>query len=160
MKAQQLRMSGVAAVSLVALLWAFPGQAAVAGSEQGQSQASHHRPTPDQIAAGQFAPHASQSRHHRKKHVRFGKIVDHDSTLGDGNFNFAKGHADCKRGEQVVEGGIREINSDGLIPGLRWSLQSMGPIPSKRQYVVTATSDLGGLGRKDFVAVAVCESGR
>jgi hypothetical protein len=39
-------------------------------------------------------------------------------------------------------------------------LQESGPLPSKRQWVVTAASDLGGLGRKDFVVIAVCESGR
>lgn len=123
------RPSAALVIALIALLASFGGQA-LAGSG-----------------------HGSRLR------VRSGKIVDHDSTLGDGNFNFASGHAVCKHGERLVSGGIRNIGSTGLIPGLRWAVQESGPVPSKREWSVLAASDLGGLGRKDFVVIAVCEAG-
>lgn len=157
MKSRVFRLRGLMILLSVALLSAFAGKAFAGGAEQNQSRASDHGSRPEQIAKEQFAPHPTRARRHGKLHVRSGKIVDHDSTLGDGNFNFAAGHAECKRGERLVSGGIRRVASDGLIPGLRWAVQESGPVPSKRQWTVLTASDLGGLGRKDFVVIAVCE---
>jgi hypothetical protein len=92
--------------------------------------------------------------------VRIGKFQDTDTTLGDGNFGLAKGVARCKRGERLTGGGVRRVSSDGLFPGVRWILQESGPVPANREYVATALSDLGGLGRKDFRVVALCQPRR
>jgi hypothetical protein len=108
-------------------------------------------------SAGSASGAASSSKKARQQ-VRVGKIVDADTTLGDGNFNFAEGHARCRRGERLISGGLRRIHSDGLFPGLRWALQESGPVPSAREWKVSAASDLGGLGRKDFRVIAVCQS--
>jgi hypothetical protein len=156
MKSRVVRLRGLMIVLSVALLAAFAGKAFAGGDDQIQAGASGYSAS-GQIAGEQFAPHSMRARRHGKLHVRSGKIVDHDSTLGDGNFNFAAGHAECKRGERLVSGGIRRVASDGLIPGLRWAVQESGPVPSKRQWTVLAASDLGGLGRKDFIVIAVCE---
>lgn len=104
------------------------------------------------LASG--ATSSSKSR----QHVRVGKIHDADTTAGDGQFNFAEGRARCKRGERLVAGGPRRIHSDALFPGLRWAVQESNPVPNAREWKVSAASDLGGLARKDFVVIAVCES--
>jgi hypothetical protein len=87
--------------------------------------------------------------------LRFGKLVDRDTTASDGSFNPAFGHAICKKGERVISGGIRQIaGGAGVIPHI-WTVES-GPVPSKRGWYVSMNSDLGGAARSDFVVVASC----
>lgn len=88
--------------------------------------------------------------------LRAGKIVDFDDTADDGGFNLAFGHAQCKRGEQLISGGLRLRHRGGVFPGQHVSLVESGPVPGKRQWFVTMNSDLGGAARKDFVVFAYC----
>lgn len=146
-------------IAAVALLGIYGGPAhAKSTAESSADRAS----TPTKVAEGEFGVEsgARKSRRRSGQRVRTGKFVDTDTTLGDGNFAPAKGIARCKRRERLTGGGVRRINSDGLFPGVRWILQESGPVPSKREYVATAVSDLGGLGRKDFIVIALCEPRR
>jgi uncharacterized protein YjbJ (UPF0337 family) len=88
--------------------------------------------------------------------LRFGKLVDTDSTQFDGSFNYAAGHATCKKGERVISGGIRQIAGGAGIISHIWTVES-GPIPKKRGWYVSMNSDLGGAARSDFLVVANCE---
>ena len=88
--------------------------------------------------------------------LRFGKLIDGDTTPFDGSFNFAVGHAICEKGERAISGGIRQVaGGAGLIPHI-WAVES-GPVPSKRGWYVSMSSDVGGAVRKDFLVVANCE---
>lgn len=88
--------------------------------------------------------------------VRFGKLIDSDSTRFDGSSSYAIGHAICNKGERVISGGVRQIaGGAGMIPHI--SLVESGPIPKKRGWYISMNSDLGGAARKDFLAVANCE---
>lgn len=92
-----------------------------------------------------------------KYRLRAGKIVDRDTTAHDGVFNEAFGHAQCKRGERLISGGLRLRSfSGGVLPGQNVSMVESGPIPKLREWKVTMNSDLGGLARKDFVVFAYC----
>ena len=88
--------------------------------------------------------------------LRFGKLVDTDSTQFDGSFNYAAGHATCKKGERVISGGLRQIAGGAGVISHIWTVESE-PIPKKRGWYVSMNSDLGGAARKDFLAVANCE---
>jgi hypothetical protein len=142
------RVTLALAVLLAAVFVAVP-TASGGGSPPPRGQSADH-------SSGNARAEASRTRHQR--HVRTGKFVDADTTPGDGLWNFASGHAQCKRGETLVGGGVRRIHSDGLFPGLRWALQESGPVPSERKWAASAASDLGGLGRKDFIVIAICQS--
>ncbi len=88
--------------------------------------------------------------------LRFGKLIDSDSTPFDGSSSYAIGHAICNKGERVISGGVRQVaGGAGMIPHI--SLVESGPIPKKRGWYVSMNSDLGGAARKDFLAVATCE---
>ncbi len=88
--------------------------------------------------------------------VRFGKLIDSDSTAFDGSSSYAIGHAICNKGERVISGGVRQVaGGAGMIPHI--SLVESGPIPKKRGWYISMNSDLGGSARKDFLAVANCE---
>lgn len=91
-----------------------------------------------------------------KLSLRFGKILDRDTTPFDGSFNFAVGHAICKKGERVISGGIRQIAGGAGVISHIWMVES-GPVPSKRGWYVSMNSDLGGAARADFLVVANCE---
>jgi hypothetical protein len=99
---------------------------------------------------------ATSSAKRGKLSLRFGKIVDRDTTPLDGSFNFATGHAICKRGERVISGGIRQIAGGAGVISHIWTVES-GPIPAKRGWYVSMNSDLGGAARSDFLVVASCE---
>lgn len=88
--------------------------------------------------------------------LRFGKLVDTDSTQFDGSFNYAAGHAICKKGERVISGGVRQIAGGAGVISHIWTVES-GPVPKKRGWYVSMNSDLGGAARKDFLAVVNCE---
>lgn len=99
---------------------------------------------------------ATSSASRGKLSLRFGKLVDRDTTPLDGSFNFATGHATCKKGERVISGGIRQIASGAGAISHIWTVES-GPVPSKRGWYVSMNSDLGGAARSDFLVVANCE---
>ncbi|HEY5709362.1 MAG TPA: hypothetical protein VIS51_08195 [Solirubrobacterales bacterium] len=106
-------------------------------------------------AFAQSGPTATRSAHHGKIKYRFGKIVDTDTTANDGQFNYAHGHANCKRGERLISGGLRW--NHGSITAIVGHFQTVASGPIKREWVVTASSDMGGAARADFVVVATCE---
>lgn len=91
-----------------------------------------------------------------KLSLRFGKLVDRDTTAFDGVFNFATGHATCKKGERVISGGIRQKAGGAGVISHIWTVES-GPVPAKRGWYVSMSSDLGGAARADFLVVANCE---
>lgn len=88
--------------------------------------------------------------------LRFGKLVDRDTTAFDGSFFFATGHATCKKNERVISGGIRQIAGGAGVISHIWAVES-GPVPKKRGWYVSMNSDLGGAARSDFVVVVNCE---
>ena len=103
-----------------------------------------------------IAPGAVRARDLGKTTLRFGKVVDTDTTAFDGSFNYASGHAVCAKGERVISGGLRQIaGGAGSVGQHIWMVES-GPLPSKREWFVTMNSDLGGAARQDFVVVASC----
>lgn len=84
-----------------------------------------------------------------KLSLRFGKLVDRDTTAFDGTRNIASGHATCAKGERVISGGIRQkAGGAGVVPHI--STVESGPVPNKRGWYVTMSSDLGGAARNDF----------
>jgi hypothetical protein len=99
---------------------------------------------------------ATSSAKRGKLSLRFGKILDRDTTPFDGSFNFAVGHAICKKGERVISGGIRQIAGGAGVISHIWTVES-GPVPSKRGWYASMNSDLGGAARSDFLVVANCE---
>lgn len=135
MKIKVARPSPAMVVAMIALFVSLGGSAlAVSGSgnEQATSSASRGKLT-----------------------LRFGKLVDRDTTPLDGSFNFATGHATCKKGERVISGGIRQIAGGAGVISHIWTVES-GPVPAKRGWYVSMNSDLGGAARSDFVVVANC----
>lgn len=99
---------------------------------------------------------AARVSHHGKINYRFGKIVDTDTTANDGQFNYAHGHANCKRSERLISGGLRLHH--GNITAVIGHFQMVASGPIKREWSVTASSDMGGAARADFVVVATCET--
>ena len=107
-------------------------------------------------ALAQSGPTATSSAHHGKIKYRFGKIVDTDTTANDGQFNYAHGHANCKHNERLISGGLRW--NHGSITAIVGHFQMVASGPIKREWSVTASSDMGGAARADFVVVATCET--
>jgi hypothetical protein len=107
-------------------------------------------------ALARSGPTATSSAHHGKIQYRFGKIVDTDTTANDGQFNYAHGHANCKHNERLISGGLRLHH--GSITAVVGHFQTVASGPIKREWVVTASSDMGGAARADFVVVAACET--
>jgi hypothetical protein len=92
--------------------------------------------------------------------VRYGRIVDTDNAYGDNQFHVASGKAFCKHGERVITGGKQVIGVTGLFGGpARTAPVEDAPylIGKKRGWSNAFESDLGGLGRKDFRVMVVCE---
>ena len=106
-------------------------------------------------ALAQSGPTATSSAHHGKIKYRFGKIVDTDTTANDGQFNYAHGHANCKHNERLISGGLWW--NHGSITAIVGHFQLVASGPIKREWSVTASSDMGGAARADFVVVATCE---
>jgi hypothetical protein len=107
-------------------------------------------------ALAQSGPTATSSAHHGKIKYRFGKIVDTDTTANDGQFNYAHGQARCKHNERLISGGLRWHH--GSITAIVGHFQLVASGPIKREWSVTASSDMGGAARADFVVVATCET--
>jgi len=89
--------------------------------------------------------------------LRFGKIVDRDTTPFDGIFNYATGHATCAKGERVISGGVRHVKNPPPGDGSHIWMVETGPVPKKRGWYVEMSSDLGGAARSNFLVVANCE---
>jgi hypothetical protein len=106
-------------------------------------------------ALAQSGQAASRQAHHGKIKLRFGKIVDTDTTANDGQFNYAHGHANCKQNERLISGGLRWHH--GSITAIIGHFQMVESGPFQREWRVTASSDMGGAARADFVVVASCE---
>jgi hypothetical protein len=102
----------------------------------------------------------TSSRKGHKRVVRFGRVNDSDNVYGDGVFNPATGEAFCKGNEQVVTGGKQIISTAGLFGGpARTADGESAPDLRKpgRGWKVGFGSDLGGLARKDFRVIVVCD---
>jgi hypothetical protein len=88
--------------------------------------------------------------------LRFGKVVDRDTTPFDGSVAFAFGHANCKKGEQIIGGGVRQRAGSEQSTAGHVSQVEGGAIPDRREYKAKMISDLGGAARRDFVVYAMC----
>jgi hypothetical protein len=88
--------------------------------------------------------------------LRAGKVFDRDTTAHDGIFAAATGRAVCKRGEQLMGGGLRQRGGSEAFVTSHVSTIEEGPVPAKREWVVKMNSDLGGAARTDFVVFAYC----
>ena len=144
MKIMRARPSPAMIVAIVSLFVALGGTAAAFTLGR------------DSVRSVNLAPGAVQAGDLGRLTLRSGKIVDGDTTADDGSFNPATGHADCKRGERLISGGLRLRSSGGVFPGQHVSMVESGPVPKQRQWFVTMNSDLGGAARKDFVVFAYC----
>jgi hypothetical protein len=144
MKTKFSPLSPAMIVALVSLFVALGGSALAYGLGR------------NSVHSVNLAPGAVRSPDLGKLTLRSGKLVDGDTTADDGNFNPATGHADCKRGERLISGGLRLRGSGGVFPGQHVSMVESGPVPKLRRWFVTLNSDLGGAARKDFVVFAYC----
>ena len=95
----------------------------------------------------------------RGRVLRTGRIVDTDTTYGDNVFQTASGKAYCKRGEKVITGGLRIVNVSGLFGGPARTMPGEdGPdLTRPAGWSVVFGSDLGGLARRNFRVVVVCQ---
>lgn len=112
------------------------------------------------VVAGNAWAQSSRAQTAHRVHVgkiklRFGKIVDTDTTAGDGQYNYAHGHANCKHGERLISGGLRLHH--GNLTTIIGHFQMVESGPFGREWRVTASSDMGGAARDDFLVVASCE---
>ncbi len=107
------------------------------------------------VGTREIKPRAIQAKNLGPMKLRWGKIVDFDSTAGDGIFNIASGEAHCRRGERLISGGVRARRSPVSGP-LKVALVDSGPVTRRRQWFVTMNSDLGGAARKQFIVFAYC----
>jgi hypothetical protein len=159
MKIEFRRAFPVILVALAALL-----VVAMAGMASGDAGSAEDTQGGTAVRNPAFASLASplraetSARRGGKFKLRFGKLVDTDTTAHDGVFNYAQGRATCKRRERLISGGLRlHSGSISFIVG-HFSMIESGPVPKLRQWVVTAGSDLGGAARKFFLVVAYCRS--
>ncbi len=138
----KLRPSPAMVVALIALFVALGGSAVGYG-----------------LGRESGATAQNSRRHHTSYRLRAGKIIDGDTTPGDGSFNYAVGHAFCKHGERLISGGVRLRGGlGGVFPGQHVALVDSGPVPKQREWAVTLSSDLGGAARQRFVVFAYCRS--
>ncbi|HVC07314.1 MAG TPA: hypothetical protein VND98_07015 [Solirubrobacterales bacterium] len=144
MKAKLHRPSLSTVIALIALFVSLGGTAIAFGLGR------------DSVHSENIAPGAVRASALGKLNLRVGKIHDFDTTAGDGVFNVASGHAQCKRGERLISGGLRLRKVGGVFPGQHVSMVDSGPVPKLRQWFVTLNSDLGGAARQDFVVFAYC----
>ncbi len=75
---------------------------------------------------------AARAAHHGKIKLRFGKIVDTDTTANDGQFNYAHGHANCKHNERLISGGLRWHH--GSVTAIIGHFQMVESGPFKREW--------------------------
>jgi hypothetical protein len=145
MKTKLKAPSPAMVVALLALFVALGGSALAYGLGR------------DSVRSVNIAPGAVRASDLGPLHLRFGRLVDTDATAGDGSFNYASGHAECRRGERLISGGLRlRAGGDSVLSGQRVSMIESGPVPKFRQWFVTLNSDLGGAARRDFIVFAYC----
>lgn len=111
--------------------------------------------TRNSIGTREIKPHAIQAKNLGPMKLRWGKVRDFDTTASDGQYDIASGHAQCRRGERLISGGVRTRNSPEAGP-LKVAMVDSGPVTRKRQWFVTMNSDLGGKARRDFIVFAYC----
>jgi hypothetical protein len=140
----KLRPSPAMVVAMIALFVALGGSAFAYGLGR------------NSVHSVNIAPGAVRAGNLGKLSLRAGKIVDTDTTAGDGAFNPAFGHARCKQGERLISGGLRLHSGGGVFPGQHVSMVESGPVPKQREWAVTMNSDLGGAARQDFTVFAYC----
>ncbi len=90
--------------------------------------------------------------------LRTTKLTSSDAAAGDGRFTDSVGSARCKRGEQLITGGVRfrgALDTGGL-SGLRAAVLDSGPVAKPQSWRVTISSDLGTETRSDFTVFAYC----
>jgi hypothetical protein len=132
--------------TVIAVLALF---AALGGTAYGVARNSVH--------SGDIAPNAVRAGDLGPMKLRPGKIRDVDPEAGDGKFNFATGKARCKRGEQLISGGLRTRRLPTEGP-LRIAMVDSGPVTRDQSWFVTMHSDLGGAARRQFTVFAYCLS--
>jgi hypothetical protein len=143
MKTKLRRPSPAMLAALLTLFVALGGSALAYGGRDGSAESSS-------------AANAARASHHAKYRLRVGKLIDTDTTAHDGVFNFARGHAQCKRGERLISGGLRLRSGSESFVNQHAMMVESGPVPKFRQWFVTISSDLGGAARKDFSVLAYC----
>ncbi len=111
--------------------------------------------TRNSVGTREIKPHAIQAKNLGPMKLRWGKVIDFDTTAGDGQFDIASGHAQCRRGERLISGGLRARRSPQSGP-LKIAMVESGPVTKQRQWFVTMNSDLGGAARKRFIVFAYC----
>jgi hypothetical protein len=111
--------------------------------------------TRNSVRSSDIAPNAVRASDLGPMKLRAGKIRDFDQTAGDGEFAFAGGRARCKRGEQLISGGLRYRKTPQQGP-IRSAMVESGPITKTRQWSVSMYSDLGGAARRQFTVFAYC----
>lgn len=132
--------------TVIALLALF---VALGGTAYGLSRNS--------VKSRHIAPNAVRASDLGALKLRTSPVRDTDATAGDGVFNLAYGRANCKRGEQLISGGVRLRDPGGVFGGAqRVAMVESGPVPKFRQWAVTMNSDLGGAARQKFVVFAYC----
>ena len=107
------------------------------------------------VGTHQIKPRAIHAKNLGPMKLRWGKVQDFDTTAGDGTFNIASGHTQCRRGERLISGGVRSRRSPNSGP-LEIAMIDSGPVTRKRQWFVTMHSDLGGAARRQFTVFAYC----
>lgn len=109
------------------------------------------------VRSSDIAPNAVRANDLGPLKLRPGKLRDFDQTAGDGEFHFAGGRARCKRGEQLISGGLRARNLPQQGP-IRSAMVDSAPITKSREWSVSMYSDLGGDARRQFTVFAYCLS--
>jgi len=143
MKARLCPPSPTTVIAVLALF------AALGGTAYGVARNSVH--------SGDIAPNAVRAGDLGPMKLRPGKIRDLDPEAGDGKFNIAGGKAYCKRGEQLISGGLRSRRNPTEGP-IRVAMVDSSPITKDRSWGVTMHSDLGGAARRQFTVFAYCLS--
>lgn len=107
------------------------------------------------VHSADIASNAVRARDLGPMKLRPGKIRDVDPEAGDGKFNFASGKARCRRGEQLITGGLRSRRTPVEGP-IRIAMVDSGPVTRDQSWFVTMHSDLGGAARRQFTVFAYC----
>lgn len=110
------------------------------------------------VRSGNIAKDAVRSRDLAAAKLRTARLSSSDAAAGDALFTDSVGTAKCKRGEQLLTGGIRYRGTldTGGVDGLAASVLDSGPVGSPQGWRATVSSDLGLATRSDFTIFAYC----
>ncbi len=105
-----------------------------------------------------IAPNAVRSGDLGAVKLRSGKLSRSDAAAGDGLFTDSAGSARCRRGEQLITGGVRYrgVLDTAGVDGLRATVLDSGPVGNPPGWKATISSDLGLATRSDFTIFAYC----